>query len=204
MRDALIENLSARVDRLERANRILRRCFLAMMVGVTLIAITGAQQPRSTKRIEAEEIVVLGKDGKPRIRLRVGEDGPHMSFSPKDGPPRLYMGIGEPADVLSSGPYLNFRSDTGAACLSMGVTPDFRKGDAPFLTISDRDGRRRAFWGLEDDEPSLDFFDRKDRYRFDLSLSPQGSPSMEFMDDRGKVVVKIPPAAKGDIPQGQR
>ncbi len=175
-RDSMIEDLRNRLDRVERTNRGWRFCSLTGFAGLVVLGLVAAQGNKGAKRIEAEEIAVLDKDGKKRILFEVTERGPLLTFRPKDGPPRVFMGLGggpEDSDV----PFLNFRSRAGRPSLLMGVSGLTDENESPYLTFMNRRGAPKIRFGMEhDDTPHLTLIGPRFDPKLSLGLDEKGEP----------------------------
>lgn len=81
-----------RLNRLERDNRRLRLANIAMLVGFVGVLAGGAAFSETQGTIVARELVIVGPDDDPRIRLRVEQDGgAFMSLSRADDRGRVVL-----------------------------------------------------------------------------------------------------------------
>jgi hypothetical protein len=62
-------------ERLERENRRLKRTGAAVLIGVILLAIAGADGKTELRALEAKELTVREKDGKSSITLGIAQNG---------------------------------------------------------------------------------------------------------------------------------
>jgi hypothetical protein len=63
------------VERLERANRRLKRTGAAILIGVLLLAIVGADGKTESPSLEAKQLTVREKDGTSSITLGIAPNG---------------------------------------------------------------------------------------------------------------------------------
>jgi hypothetical protein len=186
MKDSCSESIIGRLDRLERSNRRWKLCSLTSLGVFALLGFAGAQTERTPKKITTNEIVVVDKDGAPRISLAVTEGGPVLTFSPKNGPPRLFLGLGGDLEESSS-PFLNFRSKAGLPLLLMGLSLDVDEPvETPYFNLRDRRGRAKVQLGLANgDKPFLHFNDVRDEAKLLLGLGPEDKAFLILRDDKG-------------------
>ncbi len=126
--DAAVAALTARLDRLERSHRRLKRAgALAVVAGAGLLLMGQAAdrivaQTVSARRVETESLVVRDATGKIRALLEPDPAGPSaLTVSDKEGRERLALGVGP-----GGGVGLVFRDREGAIRAAMGVGPSGR------------------------------------------------------------------------------
>lgn len=119
-----------RLERLERENRNLKVIGLVAMLGLTGALFLGSTSAPS-KTLEAETIVVRDPQGRGKIILAVGDDGPAVTLVDKNGKLRANLGMtreGPALDLLDvaespraelmfteeHGPLLNFFDSKGS------------------------------------------------------------------------------------------
>lgn len=122
-----------RLEKLERENRTLKILGLVAALGLTgaLFLGSAAQPAPPAKTLEAETIVVKDPQGRGKIILSVGDDGPAVTLVDKNGKLRANLGMtqdGPALDLLDgaespraellfhekNGPLLNFFDSKGA------------------------------------------------------------------------------------------
>lgn len=88
-----MENLTQRLDRLERANRSLKRVGAAVALGIAAVALMG--QVRTAGRVvEAEQFVLRDTSGKTRGGLAVRPDGRVLlGLADKNGEDRAEINV---------------------------------------------------------------------------------------------------------------
>ncbi len=123
-------SLSRRLENLERENRRLKVVGSATLLSVAGVLFLGAVAA-SPKSLEAERIVVRDAQGKARMVLAVGDEGPALTFMDQNGKLRAHLGVtkeGPALDLLDAtehpraelmladdhGPTLNFYDAKGA------------------------------------------------------------------------------------------
>lgn len=167
--------LAARLDRLERAHRRLRRlCFtlLVALSGVVLIA-------------AADDGVLSGrtlqlKDEQGRVRILATVNG-GLTFLDPAGRPRAVLGNDPQGD-----PGLVLNGDASRAVLSVNR-------DGPALTLMAERGSLRAVLALLHGQPGLVFYDPAERER--LSLGVLGGAGRGVLRDADGAVRWSVPAA---------
>ena len=138
MSDPVATSLVERVERLERTNRRWRTLCLATFGGVGLLIATGAVRYAPDK-LEARELIVNDKDGKPRLHIRTDESGnPSIVFTTKAGLPRINMGLGGGPDATTN-PYFNFSDGAGWPRLLMGAGGGPGPEEDAYLNIRSKD-----------------------------------------------------------------
>jgi hypothetical protein len=180
MVDRGMEALAARVGRLERENRRLRRGGAAALLGLAGALVMG-QGPRgdSPKTVEAERFLLRDAGGKARAELALRADGsPHLEFRDGAGNPRAGLGLqGEAA-------FLSLTDAKGRGGTILRVQPNGR----PNITLTDANGTRRAVLFLSDDgTPTLAFSDGQRRSRVVLNVLGNGFTSLSLSDAFGRL-----------------
>lgn len=119
-----------RLEKLERENRNLKILGLVAALGLTGALFLGSAAPPA-KTLEAETIVIKDPQGRGKIILSVGDDGPAVTLVDKNGKLRANLGMtqdGPALDLLDAaespraellfheknGPLLNFFDSKGA------------------------------------------------------------------------------------------
>ena len=140
----------ARVERLERAQRLWRRVAAGAVLGLAAVALMG-QKP-APRIVEAERFIL--RDAAGRVRAELGVDSEAsvaLRFRDADSMPRLSIGTENGASVV----VLNEQGGkvrAGLVTLSHG---------APALTLYDPNGKTRAELALaRDGAPALTITDR--------------------------------------------
>lgn len=123
-------SLLARLEKVERENRRFRVFGSFAILAAAGALFLGLSAPPS-KSLEAELIIVRDTQGKARMILGVGDDGPALTFLDKDGKLRVNLGVdrdGPALDLLDAaespraqlmitddqGPILNFFDAKGS------------------------------------------------------------------------------------------
>jgi hypothetical protein len=155
--DAVIERLTC-LERTCRRWQVLGSFAFALLA---LVALLGAVERRDGEEVEelrARAFVLLDRDGKPRMDLRVaGNDSTHLVLLDREGQPQLSLNIlpqggadlvirdrqGQPRAALSvvadGRPGLSFYDAPGPTRVSLGVFPDGQTR----LVLNDQGGHLR-------------------------------------------------------------
>jgi hypothetical protein len=187
MECSVSKSVNDRLDRLERGNRRWRLCSLTAIAAFALLGLVGAKTAQAPKRIIAEEIAVVDKDGFPRITMSVTDAGPILTFCPTNGRPRLYMGLGGGPDE-NDAPFLNFRAKSGLPILTMGLSSHRNdEPETPYFTLNSQRGLARLQCGLGlGDSPYLYFNDKRSDTRIFLGMGAEDQLHFRTMDGKGK------------------
>lgn len=134
------DDVSTRMDRLERSNRRLRMLVIALLLAVAYAIgseyITNNPIVRQTL-MESSELKLLDNAGNARLFLRMYSKVPVLQILDQNGKPRLSLGL--------------------------------RFDDTPFIDLSDATGRTRATFEMtEQDEPTLRLIDETGETSFKI------------------------------------
>lgn len=174
---ASTDSIVARLEKLERENRRLRRAGIAMVLGLALLGILGATRP-APKTLRARELLLTDSAGNVRAKLSAQNPRyPSLTLYDAQGRARLILRGGGPQPGLSMAdsagktrvmlgglsPNISFYDDAGDTTVSMD-------GDAlgPRLLFFDGAGKMRVYLGGSG--PSLDLMDSSG-YETDLGES---------------------------------
>jgi hypothetical protein len=141
-RDTMIERLT----RLERACRwwqVIGGTAVVLFTIVGLMGAMGRQEVDAMDEVRARAFVLVDREGKPRMDLRVARnDNTHLVLLDREGLPRLSLSILSPggADMV-------IRDQLGLPRAALSVVSDGRPG----LSLSAAEGTTRAFLGLSPD-----------------------------------------------------
>jgi hypothetical protein len=166
-----LEVLAARVERLEKQNRLLKRGGLAALVATASLIAMG--QARPSRTVEAQRYVLSDAGGGKRAELALESASPRSSASPTL---RFFDEKGTETLFLSSARLeLSERSDLGANILltdKQGVArADLGLTDGqPFVLLNDAKGSSRIRVQLNSDQPSIVLQDAKEVPRLGLSV----------------------------------
>jgi hypothetical protein len=162
MQNTTADDFGARVCRLERENRALRRVVAAVLLCSLLLFVGGSNPAEGVKKvIEAERFVVRDTKGKERIRIGV-EDGESSA---------LVMLLNDDGREVSN---LNFNRSTGASSLTL-MTPNQKyetvlymksDGSSYFAIQKDKHVRLSAGMGGNDAGPSIYILDNAENVQF--------------------------------------
>ena len=133
-----IEELSARLETVERQNRRMRAAGGAALLLAAAAAGIGQAAP-AEKTVEATRFVLLDGEGRTVSVWGAGEKGgPEISFLDADGKPRATLGLDGP-----DAPALRIRVPGKLGEVSVGCGPF----GAPAVTVVDGAGEQRAWLG---------------------------------------------------------
>jgi hypothetical protein len=177
-----MEELSVRLEKVERQNRRLRAGGSLALVLIVALAALGQVAP-SGKVVSAERFEVRDSGGKLRSLLAVIDDGvPALAFYDADGKGRALIGVNK-----DGFPHLEFLDKDRKTLIGLAVSPDgspglgLRVGEMGSLLTAGTDGSQ-----------SLSFIDKGGSVRAGLTIAPDGSPAFLLFDKDGKVIERLP------------
>jgi hypothetical protein len=155
--DAVLHRL-VYVERAMRQWQVVGSLALALLALVVLMGAVGRREVEAPEEIRAQAFVLLDREGKPRMDLRVaGNDSTHLILLDREGQPQLSLNIlpqggadvvirdrlGQPRAALSvvadGRPGLSFYDAPGPTRVSLGVFPDGQTR----LILNDQGGHLR-------------------------------------------------------------
>lgn len=166
--------LEARVERLERENRWLKRSVLGAATVIVVGLAVGAEAKRGN--LDAENFVVRDNTGKVRGRLGLSEGGPVLSLYDTQEKARAVL------TVSPSGPFLTFLNANAAPQIVLSAAPD-----AQGLVIYDGDRKVRATLAIEQKEIALKMWDAGGKT---IHRAPHVTPASEAAPVAGEVPEK--------------
>ena len=103
MNDSTINDLTNRLDDLERRNRTLKRSFSGLGLSVVAVLIVGAALPSQTKdpqdglfeTIRARKVVIGDSNGRDRLVLELSTGEPTLKMFNHEGQRQVFLGIDE-------------------------------------------------------------------------------------------------------------
>ena len=132
--------MCARLDLLEKKNRVMRWLLAGVVILAAYLAVRGVAPPSITVEkalLESREVKLLDAQGKPRFFLRMYSRVPVLQLIDTKGKPRMSLGL--------------------------------RFDDTPFIDLSDGKGRTRASFEMtREDEPMLRLMDERGDTTFKL------------------------------------
>ncbi len=139
--DTSIEDLLARVAKLERRNRAVMFTF-GLLLAAALVTVTGAWLNQTIivqqKLMESKELTLIDNKGNARLFIRMFSRVPVLQILDANGKPRMSMGL--------------------------------RFDDTPFIDLSDRRGNTRATLEITaDDSPALSMFNEQGDTTFTIN-----------------------------------
>ncbi len=182
-----MDNLTDRLDRLERSNRHLKGAVALLSLAFAALVAVGWTSPDGT--VEATKFVLRDTDGQERAVLHVREivgqgDSPTLEMSSADGKSLMFLGI-DP----NGPPALRFLDGNEKLRTAVGVLPS----GSPYLTLRDADGKLRVAEGVDvDGSPSLTLFDSNGKIRVAEGVDVNGLPSVTLLDANGKIIWQAP------------
>lgn len=148
--------LVARIDRLERDNRKLKRTVLAALVLVAIAMGLGAAYatPAIPQKIAAHEFDVVDAAGNLRENLAIENGQPVANFFGSQGTNEMRMSL------TPNGPIIELR--TGKSSAALGVFHG-----TPNITLTGPNGKTRMWMMVDDGEPEIHLGDARG-YSMDL------------------------------------
>jgi hypothetical protein len=167
-----------RVTRLEREARRWRRFGLtSLLVGVLVIAGGAAVPIVQISVLSAKSFQMVDDAGRKRLEMKLEGGQPMVRMFTANGKAKLAFGIssrGEPSyQVLDQAGRVNGR---------FGTTPNGTE-----VTILDAQGRVRAEYGLENDEPNLRLHNPHRNEHIDLFIDGTSGPELLLQSSDGSV-----------------
>jgi hypothetical protein len=158
-----LQSLAARIEKLERQNRLLRGAGLALLL--LPVALVAMGQARPTRTVEAEEFVLRDSSGTKRAALQLTRTEP---FEIPEAVPPLKVPAGVSANLTLYGEKGEIRAVLGAAPLASAlafygydgnphVTIGNLGGETPTLNM--RSGDNKAEVTVDRNGPQFDLMD---------------------------------------------
>jgi hypothetical protein len=162
MHDTSGDTLLERLTRLERACRwwqIIAGTMVVLFAIVGLMGAVGRQTVDGTDEVRARAFVLVDRDGKPRMDLRVARnDSTHLVLLDREGLPRMSLNI-----LTQGGADIVIRDQQSLPRVALSVVPDGRPG----LSMYDAEGTARVSLGLlPDGQTRLVLYDQGGRLRW--------------------------------------
>lgn len=154
-------NLAARVEKLERENRRLKRlagCGAAIACAVLAMG-QAASEPKGNT-VEASRFVVVDDDGRERMVLGMDESGPALVIRSSEGRECVRLDVPSVTDK----PALYLDDVPAAARLEMGLTMN-----GPVIHLTDGSGVRARLATNELNAPLFAVYDDEGRSLFEVS-----------------------------------
>ena len=182
MTGATPDSLAARVDKLERENRVWRRSLVAVLVLITGLAVMGQGRSRA---LDAEMFLLRDQNGKPRAAWQTGADGsPSLALFDEKGTTRLGFAL------QAGNPLLTFADQEARSRIVLGQSDD---GILTFAFRGPADKLLRAGLSVNPDGSSaFALYDREGKPRVGFEVQADGSSSIVAMNRTGRVTWKAP------------
>jgi hypothetical protein len=179
-----IEDLSARLEKVERANRRMRAAGVAALVLLAAGAAIGQTAP-AAKEIRAERFTVVDREGRERVLLATQPNGTYgFWLIGRNGKPSGTFGQPE-----GGVPAISLRDDDDNTRLSLMATVDGTAG----LCLYDKKGTRRGeFFSMLGGPSALTLADRSGRTRVVLGVDEHDVSGLAIEDKDGKVLARLP------------
>jgi hypothetical protein len=176
-----LREILARLERLEKENRILRGLKWLTAASCSLLCLflverfgqrVGAAAEGSGQVLEAQELRIKDSSGRLRADVRSTDDAVAFVLYSADGQRRVAISANSAAGLTLS-------DTSGKARVGIALTKD-----GPSLGLHDASGNPRAFLALTRDGPSLTLYDGNGSTRTSLSLNKDG-PGLSLHDSKG-------------------
>jgi hypothetical protein len=168
-RDRIIERLTY-LERSYRWWQVMGGLALILATGAVLMGAVGRQGGGGTADIRTQGFVLIDREGKPRMDMRIGpDDSTHLVMLDREGLPRISLNV-----LTPGGADLVLRDQLGQPRAALSVLPDGRPG----LSLYDALGTTRVAIGiLPDDQSRLVLYDQRGQVRWvsPLESLPGGS-----------------------------
>ncbi len=188
-------DLKARVEKLERENRRLKRGGLFILSVVGAVVLMG-QATRLTvlDEIRTRKLVVLDEAGAERAALGMDKDGPKLAMVDAAGKKGVVLGTrkngagglvlfdargNSRAALAAEGPGLVLYDEAEKTRVSLVAS-----ADGPTLALFDKAGVLRTALGMDKDFPTLILLDEAQKVRVTLATRTNG-PELRLADARG-------------------
>jgi hypothetical protein len=174
-----------RLENLERQNRRLKitgTVALALLVlAMAGLAFLLGRAPGGGL-VEAERLVIRGKDGLPQARLGEEAGGVRLELLDKAGKARFSLALGAAGE-----PSLTLAAQNEKALASLGEA-----AGAGRLDLYDKEGKSRTTLTMaEEAEPGFFLYDQSHRPRAVLALRADGEPGLSLLDQDGVLRVAL-------------
>lgn len=134
----------ARLDKVERQDRKLRRAGIAVLVLAAAGLLMGGQAMPKARTVEAESFVLKDGAGKIRAELNLRKDMPVLVLYDENGKFRVML------DAFKDGPGLILADENGKPRAALAVSKV-----GPALILRDDNGKTRAGLDVLENEPEL-------------------------------------------------
>jgi hypothetical protein len=153
--DAVLQRL-ARLERTVRRWQVVGGVAVALLALAALMGAVGRPDVEGTEEIRAKAFVLVDRDGRPRMDLRVARnDSTHLVLLDREGLPRLSLNV-----LAQGGTDIVLRDQQGLPRAALSALPDGRPG----LSLYDATGTTRASLGMfPGDKTMLVLYDTRGR-----------------------------------------
>lgn len=126
-----LQSLAARVEKLEKQNRLLKRAGLALLLIAAALVMMGEARP--TRTLEAQSFIVRDSTGIKRLELGMDNASPTLRFFDTHGKTRI--DLAESSNALASGPRIELSGEQDRVRLSLGLIRE-----QPQIIVNDAQG----------------------------------------------------------------
>lgn len=194
-------------SRILRINRFLLVANVIVLVTFFVFFVSSFSRNIHGNVIEANTIVLKGKNGVPLMQLQAGEEAAVMVFNDQNGVPRLQFQGGEfPAIMIKSSTNdvvgSIFTLKDGGGALGLGdaegdVSMFIRGGSNPNLSVFEKSPEPNLSLGITNHVPHFLIFPKSGK---DGMMIQGGNPTaLLFVDEQGKIPVVL---SKDGLKQG--
>jgi hypothetical protein len=168
-RERIIERLTD-IEQSYRWWQVMGGLAMVVVTGAVLMGAMGRRDGGETGDIRAQGFVLVDRDGKPRMDMRIApNDSAHLVMMDREGLPRISLNV-----LTHGGADLVLQDQLGQPRAALSVLPDGRPG----LSLYDALGTTRVAVGmLPDDQPRVVLYDQRGQVRWvsPLESLPGGS-----------------------------
>jgi hypothetical protein len=182
--------IEQRLARLERQNRRLRCAVTLTLVAIPAAALTGMQEQSPATQaaaVDSTEFRLLDKQGKPRARLAMLEEGPALLLTDAQGNSKAKFMLD---DV--SGPSLSLCDHNAFNRISLAVKPT-----GATLALADGNGADRLELASCESDATVSLYDHRHKSRARLGLDGEEQPSLHFYTTDGLPLLAMLTSERG-------
>jgi hypothetical protein len=165
MDQPVVDTIVRRLERLQRAHRrwqVIGWTAMALLGLIVLLGAMARQELDLANEVRTRALVVVDKEGKPRMDLRVAvDDSMHLALMDREGLNRISLSV-----LSHQGSHVMLMDQDGRARVGLSV--------------------------LADGRPGLSLYDGAAKPQLRLGVFPDGTPGLALYDKAGKGLWSTP------------